>query len=217
MPPISQADLARFRGVRRSTREAPGPLSGSIRTMGDVTGVAVIGTRRCGSGARDGAHAPADSRADASTMAAAGDRADYSPSAGAYQTAAHRPIGGIVRVREGRRRQHQSSADYACYGRLLCHSRSTEEARGVEPACWSACYRGPTQRAIHETNKWRGVAVPVAAAPGLAYDQLGHHLKKHVLNARRRSAARAQGVEEQWRPILAGLTHARDGSVVLPC
>jgi len=81
--------------------------------MGDVTGVAVIGTRRYGSGARDGAHAPADSRADASTMAAAGDRADYSPSAGAYQTAAHRPIGGIVRVREGRRRQHQSSADYA--------------------------------------------------------------------------------------------------------
>jgi hypothetical protein len=153
LPPISQADLARFRGVRRSTREAPGPLSGSIRTMGDVTGVAVIWTRRCGSGPRDGAHAPADRRADASTMPAAGDRADYSPSAGAYQTAAHRPIGGIVRVREGRRRQHQSSADYACYGRLLCHSRSTEEARGVEPACWSACYRGPAQRAIQRDKQ----------------------------------------------------------------
>ena len=42
----------------------------------------------------------------------------------------------------------------------------------------------------NETNKWRGVAVPVAAALGLACD----HLKKHVLNAQRRSAARAQGL-----------------------
>jgi hypothetical protein len=125
LPLISQADLAHFRGVPRCPREAPGPLSGSIRTMGDVTGVAVIWARRCGSGACYGAHAPADRRTDAST--AARDRANYSPSAGAYQTAAHRPIGGIVRVPEGRRRQHQSSADHACYGRLLCHSHSTEK------------------------------------------------------------------------------------------
>ena len=51
--------------------------------MDDVTGVAVIWTRRRGSGARDGAHAPADRRTDASTMPAARDRADYCPSAGA--------------------------------------------------------------------------------------------------------------------------------------
>jgi hypothetical protein len=93
--------------------------------MGDVTVVAVIWAWRCGSGARYGAHAPADRRTDASTTPAARDRADYSPTAGADQTAAQRPIGGIVRVREGCRRQHQSSADHAGYGRLLCHSRST--------------------------------------------------------------------------------------------
>jgi hypothetical protein len=62
--------------------------------MGDVTGVAVIWARRCGSGARYGA--PADRRTDASTTPAARDRANYSPSAGADQTAAQRPIGGVV-------------------------------------------------------------------------------------------------------------------------
>jgi hypothetical protein len=64
----------------------------------------------------------------------------------------------------------------------------------------------------NETNKWRGVAVPVVAALGLAYD----HLKKHVLNARRRSAARAQGLRSVAADPI-GLTHLRDRSVVLPC
>jgi hypothetical protein len=58
---------------------------------------------------------------------AARDRADYSSDAGAYQTAAHRPIGGVVRIREGRRRQHQSGTDHARYCRLICHSRFTEK------------------------------------------------------------------------------------------
>jgi len=95
--------------------------------MGDVTVVGAIWAWRCASGARYGAQAPADRRTDASTMPAARDRADYSPGAGADQTAAQRPIGGIVRVREGCGRQHQSSADHARYGRLLCHSLSTEK------------------------------------------------------------------------------------------
>jgi len=91
--------------------------------------VAVIWAWRCGSGARYGAHASADRRTDASTTSAARDRADYRPSAGADQTAAHRAIGGIVRVRDGCGRQHKSSADHAGYGRLLCHSLSTEKLR----------------------------------------------------------------------------------------
>jgi hypothetical protein len=95
--------------------------------MGDVTVVAVIWAWRCGSGARYRAQTPADRRTDASTTPAARDRADYSPSAGADQTAADRPIRGIVRVREGRGRQHQSSADQAGYGRLLGHLLSTEK------------------------------------------------------------------------------------------
>ena len=95
--------------------------------MGDVTGIAVIWAGRCCGGARYSAHAPADRRTDASTTPAARDRANYSPSARADQTAAQRPIGGVVRIREGCRRQHQSGADHACYCRLLCHSRSTEK------------------------------------------------------------------------------------------
>ena len=91
--------------------------------------VAVIWAWRCGSGARYGAHASADRHTDASTTSAARDRADYRPSAGADQTAAHRAIGGIVRVRDGCGRQHKSSADHAGYGRLLCHSLSTEKLR----------------------------------------------------------------------------------------
>ena len=74
--------------------------------MGDVTGIAVIWAGRCCGGARYSAHAPADRRTDASTTPAARDRANYSPSARADQTAAQRPIGGVVRVREGCRRQH---------------------------------------------------------------------------------------------------------------
>jgi hypothetical protein len=142
--------------------------------MGDVTGVAVIWARRCGSGACYGAHAPADRRTDASTTPAARDRADYSPTAGADQTAAQRPIGGIVRVREGCRRQHQSSADHACYGRLLCHPRSTEKlwawSRPVDPLAIEVQLNAPS----NGTNEWRGVAVPVPAAPARLPDPLPH-------------------------------------------
>src|SRR5271169_478574 len=140
--------------------------------MDDVTVVAVIWAWRCASGARYGAHAPADRRTDASTTPAARDRADYSPSAGADQTAAHRPIGGIVRVSEGRGRQHQSSADHARDGRLLCHSLSTEKlwewSRPVDQLAVGVQLNSPA----NGTNKWRGVAVPVPAAPARLPDPL---------------------------------------------
>jgi hypothetical protein len=124
--------------------------------MGDVTAIAVIGAWGCGSGARYGAHAPADRRTDASTTPAACDRADYSPSAGADQTAAHRPIGGIVRVREGCGRQHQSSADHAGYGRLLCHSLSTEKLwEWSRPVDQLAIESNSTRHATRQTNGTR--------------------------------------------------------------
>ena len=145
--------------------EAPRSLSGSIRTMGDVTVVVVIWAWRCGSGARYSAHAPADRRTDAGTTPAARDRADYSPSAGANQTAAQRPIGGVVRIREGCRRQHQSGADHACYCRLLCHSRSTEKlgewSRPVDTLAIEVRLNSPYSK----TNKRHWVAVPVLGRP----------------------------------------------------
>ena len=98
-------------------------------------------------------------------MPAARDRADYSPGAGADQTAAQRSIRGIVRVREGCRRQHQSSADHAGYGRLLCHSLFTEKlcewSRPVDQLAIEVQLNAPS----NGTNKWHGVAVPVPGAP----------------------------------------------------
>ena len=75
--------------------------------------VRVMGTRRCGSGTRYGAHAPADSRTDTSTTTASRDRTDYGPGAGADQPSPERSLGGVVRVRERGGRQHQPGADYA--------------------------------------------------------------------------------------------------------
>jgi hypothetical protein len=90
--------------------------------MSDVMAViAVIWARRCGGSARDGADAPADRRTDAGTTPAARDCADDSSGSGPDQTAAYRAINGIVRVRRGRGRQQQSSADYAGDSRLLSH------------------------------------------------------------------------------------------------
>jgi hypothetical protein len=133
--------------------------------MGDVMVVAVIWAWRCGSGARYGAHASADRRTDASTTSAARDRADYRPSAGTDQTAAHRAIGGIVRVRDGCGRQHKSSADHAGYGRLLCHSLSTEKLREWGRLLGQLAIEVQLNSPCHGTNKWHGVAVPVPAAP----------------------------------------------------
>ena len=127
--------------------------------------VAVIWAWRCGSGARYGAHASADRRTDASTTSAARDRADYRPSAGADQTAAHRAIGGIVRVRDGCGRQHKSSADHAGYGRLLCHSLSTEKLREWGRLLDQLAIEVQLNSPCNGTNKWHGVAVPVPAAP----------------------------------------------------
>ena len=135
--------------------------------MGDVMVVAVIWAWRCGSGARYGAHASADRRTDASTTSAARDRADYRPSAGADQTAAHRAIGGIVRVRDGCGRQHKSSADHAGYGRLLCHSLSTEKLREWGRLLDQLAIEVQLNSRCNGTNKWHGVAVPVPAAPAL--------------------------------------------------
>ena len=133
--------------------------------MGDVMVVAVIWAWRCGSCARYGAHASADRRTDASTTSAARDRADYRPSAGADQTAAHRAIGGIVRVRDGCGRQHKSSADHAGYGRLLCHSLSTEKLREWGRLLDQLAIEVQLNSPCNGTNKWHGVAVPVPAAP----------------------------------------------------
>ena len=127
--------------------------------------VAVIWAWRCGSSARYGAHASADRRTDASTTSAARDRADYRPSAGADQTAAHRAIGGIVRVRDGCGRQHKSSADHAGYGRLLCHSLSTEKLREWGRLLDQLAIEVQLNSPCNGTNKWHGVAVPVPAAP----------------------------------------------------
>jgi hypothetical protein len=159
--------------------------------MGDVTAVAVIWAWRRGSGARYGAHAPADRRTDASTMPAARDRADYSPGAGADQTAAQRSIRGIVRVREGCRRQHQSGADNAGYGRLLCHSLSTEKLREWSRPVDQLAIDVQLKLAMQQTDgtglRFQSLArARVLPHPlPLIHDQLRHHRKKHALNARR--------------------------------
>jgi hypothetical protein len=100
--------------------------------MSDVMAViAVIWVRRSGGSARYGADAPADRRTDAGTTPAAGDCADDSSSSGPDHTAAYRPIGWIVRVRGGRGRQQQSSADYAGDSRLLSHSLNWHKCCGA--------------------------------------------------------------------------------------
>lgn len=180
--------------------------------MGDVTVVAVIWTWRCGSGARYGAQTPADRRADAGTMPAARDRADYRPSAGADQTAAHRPIGGIVRVREGCGRQHQSSADHAGYGRLLCHSLSTEKLREWSRPVDQLAIGGPAQLALQRDKRmargcssspWRaGAFAPPATARGAARG-----------GANRR---RIPYVEVQCKRSTAGFGDQRGGLCDLP-
>jgi hypothetical protein len=60
--------------------------------------------RRCGSPCYR-TQTPSDRRTNPGTMPTAGNRADYSPGAGAQQAVADRSLGGIVRIREGRRRQ----------------------------------------------------------------------------------------------------------------
>ena len=146
----------------QSPKRLRDPLSGSIRTMGHVSVVAVIWTSRCASSARYGAQAPADRRTDASTMPAARDRADYSASAGADQTAAQCSIRGIVRVRDGCGRQHQSRADHAGYGRLLCHLLSTEKLWNGAGLFISSRSRPSSNSPCNGINKWHGVAVPVS-------------------------------------------------------
>ena len=89
--------------------------------------VAVVRARWCGGGAGYGAQASTDRRTDAGTVPAASNCSDYSPGAGAEQAATDRALAGIVRVSEGRRRQHQSSTDHAGYSRLLSHSLPTNK------------------------------------------------------------------------------------------
>jgi hypothetical protein len=114
-----QPDPARSDPVRpRDARN----LSGSIGSMSDgMAVIAVMWARRRGGSTRYGADTPADRRADAGTAPAAGNCADDSSGSGSEQTTADRAIGGIVRVRGGRRREQQSSADYAGDSRLLSH------------------------------------------------------------------------------------------------
>jgi hypothetical protein len=73
--------------------------------MDDVAVIAGVRARwRCGSTCYR-TQTSSDRRTDAGSMSAAGNRADYSPGAGSKQSAADRSLGGIVRVRVGRRRQ----------------------------------------------------------------------------------------------------------------
>jgi len=115
--------------------------------------VLVMGTRRCGSGTRYGAHAPADSRTDTSTTTASRDRTDYGPGAGADQPSSQRSLGRIVGVRERSSRQHQRGADYAGDSRLLSHFSnplcysSEQLARDVVPGPGAMpCGRGHLKR-----------------------------------------------------------------------
>ena len=117
--------------ARRGRSRALGPPTGSIVMMNDVMVIVlVMGTRRCGSGTRYGAHAPADSRTDTSTTTASRDRTDYGPGAGADQPSSQRSLGRIVGVRERSSRQHQRGADYAGDSRLLSHFSN--------PLCYSS-------------------------------------------------------------------------------
>jgi hypothetical protein len=89
--------------------------------------------RRRGGSARDGAHTSADRCTDARTAPATCDRTDDSSGAGTNQTAAYRAISRIIRVSEGRGREHQPRADHAGKCRLLSHPFLTENN--------SRCYR----------------------------------------------------------------------------
>jgi hypothetical protein len=73
--------------------------------MGDAVVIAGVRARwRCGSTCYR-TQTPSDRRTDPGSMPTAGNRADYSPGAGSKQSSADRSLGGIVRVRVGRRRQ----------------------------------------------------------------------------------------------------------------
>lgn len=98
--------------------------------MGGAMVVAVVRARWCRGGAGYGAQASADRRTDAGTVPAASNCSDYSPGAGAEQAATDRALAGIVRVSEGRRRQHQSSTDHAGYRRLFSGSLPTNKPMG---------------------------------------------------------------------------------------
>ena len=191
--------------------------------MGDTPVIAAVRGRWCCSRTGNGTKPPSDRRTDAGTTPAARDRADYSPSAGANQTAAHRPIGGIVRVREGCGRQHQSSADHAGYGRLLRHSLSAEKLRsGAGLLITLRSRSGSTRHTARQTNgtgsQFQSLAArafaPPAAALGLTYDQLHHHLQetraqrtaltmllREVEVGQRRSQIEARGAMDQVSTI----------------
>lgn len=113
------------------TAEVPSAYSsaglGSLVMMRDVMAiVAVIWARRCCGSARYRTHAPANRRTDASTTPAARNCADDGSGACPDQAAAYRTICGIVRIRRGRGRQQQSSADNAGDSRLLSHSLNSQ-------------------------------------------------------------------------------------------
>ena len=109
-----------------------------------MTIVAVMGTRRCRGGTRNGTHAPTNRCTNTSTPAASCDRTDYGSGAGADQPSPERSLGGVVGVRERGGRQHQTGADHTGDSRLLSHFPN------------SLCYGANTQRAI----KFRSVALP---------------------------------------------------------
>jgi hypothetical protein len=73
--------------------------------MGDAVVIAGARARWCSSGTCYRTQTPSDCGTNASAMPAAGYRADHGPSARSEQAATDRSLGGIVRVRVGRRRQ----------------------------------------------------------------------------------------------------------------
>jgi hypothetical protein len=76
---------------------------------------------RCCGDACDRTHAAADGRADTGATSASCDRANNRAGAGANQTTAQCSVSRIVRICERGGRQHQTSAYYAGYRRLLSH------------------------------------------------------------------------------------------------
>jgi len=68
--------------------------------------IAMLWTRGCGDGTRNGANARTDSRTDTGATSASCDRANNRSGTGANQATAQRTVGGIIRIRERGRRQH---------------------------------------------------------------------------------------------------------------
>jgi hypothetical protein len=73
--------------------------------MDDVAVVAAVRRRRRCSSTCYRTQTSSDRRTDPGSMPTASYRADYSTGAGSKQSPADRSLGGIVRVRGGRRRQ----------------------------------------------------------------------------------------------------------------